>query len=167
MTRPRDMLEFFRRSAPEKAQERSSPELEPTTRMLVLRRSQAVVAAAAAVAALLLAFLVGHMVGANGGAADALAHEVYVLRAVAYGDDAEGKGFARRMKEQLEKMDLGEEISVLEVPSESRTVVAVGSWLSDPAGSKDARALREKLRGLKDSKQATPFSGAEFWLMKR
>ena len=42
MTRPRDMLEFFHRSAPERAPDASSsPELEPTTRMLVLRRSQA------------------------------------------------------------------------------------------------------------------------------
>ncbi len=161
------MLEFFRRSAPERGQAEASPALEPTTRMLVLRRSQAVVAAAVAVVSLLLAFLVGHMVGAKGGAADAAAPEVYVLRAVSYGADEKGKGFARKMKEQLEKMDLGEEVSVVEVPSESSTVVAVGSWLSDPAGSKDARALREKVRGLRDSTQSTPFSGAEFWLMKR
>jgi hypothetical protein len=162
------MLEFFRRSAPERAPDASSsPELEPTTRMLVLRRSQAVVAAGAALAALLLAFLVGHVVGTKGDVAEAVVPEVYVLRAVAYADDEKGRGFARKMKEQLEKMDLGEEISVLEVPSESRTVVAVGSWLKDPARSKDARALREKLRGLKDSTQATPFSDAEFWLMKR
>ncbi len=158
------MLEFFRRSTPADAV--PSPALEPTTRMLVLRRSQAVVAGAVAIAALLLAFLVGHAVGASGGD-DALGPEVYVIRAVAYGDDGKGEGFARRMKEQLEKMDLGEEVRIFQVPSESRTVVTVGSWLSDPEGSKDAVALRDKLRGLKDSNQAMPFADAAFWRMKR
>lgn len=160
------MLEFFRRSAPADADAAPSQQLEPTTRMLVLRRSQAVVAGAVAIAALLLAFLVGHAVGGAKGD-EALGPPVYVIRAVAYGDDEKGAGFARKMKEQLEKMGLGEEVSVLEVPSESSTVVAVGSWLSDPQGSKDAVALREKLRGLKDNTQAMPFADAAFWRMKR
>ncbi len=161
------MLEFFRRSAPQDADATPSPDLEPTTRMLVLRRSQAVVAGAVAVAALLLAFLVGHAVGSAGGGEEALGPGVYVIRAVAYDDDEKGADFARKMKEQLDKMGLGEEVSVLEVPSESKTVVAVGSWFLDPQGSKDAVALREKLRVLKDSKQATPFAGAAFWRMTR
>jgi hypothetical protein len=161
------MLEFFRRGA---TADPAAPsrELEPTTRMLVLRRSQAVVAGAAAVAALLLAFLVGHAVGAGGRTDEAvLAVPVYVIRAAEYGDDEKGKGFARTRKEQLDKMGLGKEVSILEVPSESRTVVAVGSWLSDPEGQKDAVALREKLRGIKDNTQGTPFAGAAFWRMKR
>ena len=162
------MLEFFRRSAPaESGAAPSSPALEPTTRMLVLRRSQAVVAGAAAVAALLLAFLLGHAVGTSGGGSEATGPGVYVIRAVSYADDEKGKDFARKMKEQLDRMDLGEEVGVLDVPSESYTVVTVGSWLSDPAGRKEARALRDKLRALKDSTQATPFANAEFWRMER
>jgi hypothetical protein len=163
------MLEFFRRSAPEKAEpsERApAPALEPTTRMLVLRRSQAIVAAAAAVAALLLAFLVGHAVGGSGGDGGAPA-EVYVIRAVEFGDDETGVSSARRTKEQLDKLNLGDEIQILHVPSRSRTVVAVGSWLSNPLGSKDACDLRDKLRGTKDVKQATPFASADFWKMER
>jgi len=162
------MLEFFRRGATADPAAPSSRELEPTTRMLVLRRSQAVVAGAAAVAALLLAFLVGHAVGAGGRTDEAaLALPVYVIRAAEYGDDEKGKGFARTRKEQLDKMGLGQEVSILEVPSESRTVVAVGSWLSDPEGQKDAVALREKLRGIKDNNQGTPFAEAAFWRTKR
>jgi hypothetical protein len=164
------MLEFFRRSAPAESgapSSSSSSALEPTTRMLVLRRSQAVVAGCAAAAALLLAFLVGHAVGASGGGDVVPGPEVYVIRAVSYADDDKGRSFARTMKEHLEQMDLGEEVGVVQVPSESHTVVTVGSWLSDPAGRKEARALREKLRALKDKTQAMPFANAEFWRMER
>lgn len=163
------MLEFFRRSAPERAEpsaQPSAPALEPTTRMLVLRRSQAVVAGAAAVAALLLAFLVGHAIGASGGEG-AAATEVYVIRAVEFGDDETGVSAARRTKEMLDKLSLGDEIRILHVPSRSRTVVAVGSWLSDPVESKDARGLLDRVRAMKDVKQATPFAAAEFWKIER
>lgn len=170
MTKPRDMLEFFRRtSSPSTEAVPSSPSLEPTTRMLVVRRSQAVVAIVAAVAALLLAFLLGHAVGASGKseALDA-APEVYVIRAIAYSDDLKGSDSAQRVKTQLERMDLGEEVVLWQVPSESRTVVTVGSWLGNPAGRKEACALRDKLRGVKDkSTQSAPFADADFWRMKR
>jgi len=162
VNKPRDMLEFFRRSAPDRVEATpSAPTLEPTTRMLVLRRSQALVAGAAAIAALVLAFLLGYAAGAPGGDLP----EVFVIRAADYGGDDQGMGHARKVKEQLEKMNLGDEVKVLE--SEGRTVVTVGSWLSDPEGSAEARALRDKLRGLKDSTQAMPFASAEFWRMKR
>lgn len=170
MTKPRDMLEFFRRtSSPSTEAVPSSPALEPTTRMLVVRRSQAVVAIAAAAAALLLAFLLGHAVGASGkGETADVAPEVYVIRAIAYSDDQRGSDSAQRVKSQLERMDLGEEVGLWQVPSESRTIVTVGSWLGDPAGRKEACALRDKLRGVKDKgTQSAPFADAEFWRMKR
>jgi len=168
VNKPRDMLEFFRRAAPGDVDAPPPPPaLEPTTRMLVLRRSQAVVAIVAAAAALLLAFLLGHAVGASGGGEGAQpAPGMFVIRAATYKGD-QRMDFARSMKQQLEKMDLGDEVQVLEVPSESSTVVAVGSWFSSPEERKEARALRDKLRGMKDSTQATPFSDADFWRMKR
>jgi len=166
VNKPRDMLEFFRRAAPADADAPPPPPaLEPTTRMLVLRRSQAVVAMVAAAAALLLAFLLGHAVGASGGG-EAPLPEMFVIRAATYKGEL-GKGHAQSMKQQLEKMDLGDEVQVLEVPSESSTVVTVGSWFTNPEERKEARALLGKLRGLRDSEQATPFSDAEFWRMKR
>jgi hypothetical protein len=160
------MLEFFRRSAPE--QEGAPPPrvLEPTTRMLVLRRSQAVVVLVAAAATLVLAFVLGHALGAAGGDAPK-GPDVFVIRAAAYDGDAQGASYARKVKEQIESLGLGEEVNVLEVESEGRTVVTVGAWLTDPEGKKEARALREKLRALKNDKQAAPFADAEFWLMKR
>jgi hypothetical protein len=163
------MLEFFRRAAPERPDEPapSAPSLEPTTRMLVLRRSQAIVAGCAAAATLLLAFLVGHAVGSSGGDSGVVAREVFVIRAVAYGDDEQGLSFARKTKEELDKLNLGDEVQVVRVPSESRTVVAVGSWLSDPLTRKDARDLRDKLRAWRDTTKATPFANADFWRMER
>jgi hypothetical protein len=131
--------------------------------MLVLRRSQAVVVLVGAAAALLLAFLLGHAVGASGG--DATGTEVFVIRAASYPGGEQGESHARKVKEQIEKLDLGEEVHVLE--SEGRTVVTVGSWLSDPEGRKEARALRDRLRALKNNTQAAPFAGAEFWPVKR
>jgi hypothetical protein len=160
------MLEFFRRASTAEPDEAPSPAFEPTTRMLVLRRSQAIVAAVAAAAALVLAFLLGLLAG--GGEEAAAAPEVYVIRAVTYGDDDQGRAYAKSVREQLEKMDLGQEVSVFRVPSESRTVVTVGSWLVDPAGRKEARDLRDRLRGIKDERtRETPFASAEFWRMRR
>jgi hypothetical protein len=154
------MLEFFRRAGTSPEPEApGAPRLEPTTRMIVVRRSQAVVAAMIAAAALLLVFLLGHAVGAAGGS-DAAAN-VYVIRAAAYGDDEQGRTFARSVKEQLEKMDLGEEVGVVRVAGENRTVVTVGAWLADPAGRKEARALRDKLRAIKE------LANADFWRMGR
>ncbi|HEX5137125.1 MAG TPA: hypothetical protein VFY93_09145 [Planctomycetota bacterium] len=163
MNKPRDMLEFFRRSTPEQADAPSPPppSLEPTTRMLVLRRSQAIVVVAAAGAALVLAFVLGLAIGGAGGDAPGL----FVIRAVSYADDAQGNAAAQKVKEQIEKLDLGEEVHVLE--SDGRTVVAVGSWLSDPQGRKEARALRDRLRALKNATQAAPFADADFVPMKR
>jgi hypothetical protein len=157
------MLEFFRRSAPEQEGAPLPPQLEAMPRMLVLRRSQAVVVLAAAAAALVLAFLLGLALGGSKG--DGAGPEVYVIRAADYPAGEQGQTHARKMKEQLEKLDLGEEVHVLE--SGDLTVVAVGSWLSNPVGRKDALALRDKLRAVKDANKATPFADAEFWPMKR
>ena len=109
MNKPRDLLEFFRRTSPAEPEGAPAPSLQPTTRMLVLRRSQVIVASAVAVAALLLAFLVGHAFGSAG----AFKADVYVIRAAEYGDDEKGQGSARKLKEQLEKMDLGDEVHFL------------------------------------------------------
>jgi len=158
------MLEFFRRTAPEQADAPSSappPSLEPTPRMLVLRRSQAIVAIAAAGAALVLAFVLGLAIGGSGETPAG----IYVLRVVSRDADAQGRAYARQVKEQIEKLDLGEEVSVLE--SDGRAVVVVGSWFSNPEGRKEARALRDRLRAVRDATQATPFSDADFSLMKR
>jgi hypothetical protein len=160
------MLEFFRRSAPEQDDAPPPPSLQPTPRMLVLRRSQAVVAVAAGAAALVLAFVLGLAVGGPGDAG-AEGTEVFVIRAASYGGDAPGAAFARKMKAEIEKLDLGEEIHVLEVPSEGRTVVTVGSWIANPEGRKEARAVRDKLRSVKDATQSAPFADADFWPMKR
>jgi hypothetical protein len=160
------MLEFFRRSAPEQADAPAPRALEPTTRMLVLRRSQAVVVLAAAGAALVLAFVLGHAAGASGARAGG-GPEVFVIRAASYARDAQGATHARRVKQEIENLGLGEEVHVLEVESEGRTVVTVGSWLSNPEGLRDALALRAKLRAVKDNTQAAPFAGAEFWLVER
>jgi len=165
VNKPRDMLEFFRRSAPEQVEAPPPPQLQPTTRMLVLRRSQAVVVLVAGAATLVLAFLLGLAFGGSGGGATG--PEVFVLRAADYAAGEEGRSHARKMKEEIEKLDLGEEVQVLDVESEGRTVVAVGSWLTNPVGRKEAIALREKLRAVKDATKATPFAGAEFWRMKR
>jgi hypothetical protein len=168
VNKPRDMLEFFRRTAPEQGDApppQEPPALEPTTRMLVLRRSQAVVAGAAAVAAVVLAFVLGYAAGSPGDAA--ALPGVWAIRAKVFGSDGAGPGNARLVKEQLEKMDLGDEVTLLDVPSQGQVVVAVGSWLSNPAGRKDAVALRDRVRAIKNQSQAAPFADADFWPVKR
>jgi len=162
------MLEFFRRaSSPEDVAQ--GPALEPTPRMLVLRRSQAIVAGAAAVAALVLFFLLGMAVGsAGGGETVGAAPDVYVLLAAHYGDDEKGRGLAKAVKDQLDRLNLGEEVAVVRDAAGNRMVVAVGAWLEDPGSRKEAIALRDRLRSIKDERtREAPFAGADFWRMKR
>jgi len=162
------MLEFFRRaSTPDDPT--SGPSLEPTPRMLVLRRSQAIVAGAAAVAALVLSFLLGLAAGSAGGDQPAAAvPDVYVLRAAEYGNDEKGWGLAQAVKEQLDRMNLGEEVALVRDAGANRTVVAVGVWLEDPGRRKEALALRDRLRSIKDERtREAPFANADFWRMKR
>lgn len=165
------MLEFFRRAkSPPEAVPSEPRALEPTTRMLVLRRSQVIVAGAASIAIATLVFLLGYAAGAPGGgdAPAAIGPDVWVIRAIAYDGDEGGLGLARSVKRQLEGMDLGREVALVPVPSEKRTVVAVGSWLGDPQGRAEARALRDRLRGIRDERtREAPFAGAEFWRMER
>ena len=142
MNKPRDMLEFLRRTSDgEPAQTKPEPELESTPRIFVLRRSQVVLAAVSVGLALLFAFLLGMAVGGHSD------EPGYVIRAATFQNET----VAKRVKTQLEQRGFGP------VQVESG---ADGSVVTVMADSQD---VLERIRGIKDSRTGeAPFRDAAF-----
>ncbi|MHC4548968.1 MAG: hypothetical protein ACYTEZ_09330 [Planctomycetota bacterium] len=166
--KPQDLLEFFRRTSDETG---STPdvELEKTPRMMVLRRSQLVVAAAAAGLGVLLAFLIGLGVG-GGSAEEGLVGGVgvWVIRVVSYEDDERGRRYAKMVMSQLERLGLGDEVNLRRLVSDRKLVVTLGSWLRHPGGNADAEKLLAHVREARGrGRQDQPFAGADFWRIRR
>jgi len=167
--RPQDLLEFFRRTSGEPDPGPRGSTLESTTRMLVVRRSQAVVAAAAAGAALLFAFLLGLGMGGGDAGDPALGDVgVWVIRVVSYDDDDKGRLYAKTVMSQLEKLRLGDEVNLRRIVSTNQLVVTVGSWLQHPKGASEPDTLRKRVRAIqgRDSNER-PFADAEYWRITR
>jgi len=167
VNKPRDMLEFLRRASgrPAGTEQPASAGLEATPRMVVLRRSQVVVAGAVTAGALLLAFLVG-MAAADRGAG----RQVYVIRAASFQDDAAGRQVAltrKRQLEQMEQLDLGE-VQIVRDPALQSVAVTVGAWESDPSRSERARSLLGQIQRIQvQNTRETPFRDASFWRIER
>ncbi len=169
--RPKDPLEFFRRTSGEQDLGPVGPgsELESTPRMLVLRRSQAVVAMAAAAVALLAAFLLGRGLG-GGEAEDAPLGNVgvWVIRVVSYEDNERGRRYAKTVMSQLERLRLGDEVNLRRIGSTNKLAVTVGSWLQHPQGEAGADKLLGRVKSIqgRDSNER-PFASADYWRIVR
>jgi len=173
--KPQDLLEFLRRSSPEDPApgmrpEPAPPSLEPTPRMLVLRRSQLIVAGVATALAVVLAFLLGLALGGAGEGEPAVAGALagpWVIRVVTYKDTEAGRKMAKSVQAQLERLLL-REVSQQYIPSQEKVVVTIGAWVHPPERFAPARELRRKIRGLSDSRtEKSPFQDADFWRIRR
>jgi len=165
--KPSDILDFLRRSSPEELPE-PEPALEQTPRMVVLRRSQVVVAAAAGALALVLAFLLGLALGGSGDGSDEGASDVgvWVLRVVTYRDDERGQEYAQSVKSQLIRRKLGDEVNLRRF-GEGQLAVTVGAWLQAPQDNPQAQSLKRDINEIQDRNGANPFKDAKFWLIRR
>jgi len=173
--KPQDLLEFYRRTSgsPDEPagaagdEGSSAPALERTHRMLVVRRSQAIVAAVSAVLLVLLAFLLGLAVGGND-AEPASAAGGWVIKVQSYRDNEAGRRRAKSVMDQLEKLGWGE-VTLQTIPSEDRLAVTLGSWVERPGrDDEEAQALRDKVAALTDKRNSRrPFRDAAFWQIKR
>ena len=137
--------------------------------MVVLRRTQVLVASAAGILALVLVFLLGMALGGTGAAeADAAPGNVgvWVLRVVSYKDTARGHEDAQTVKGKLVKFDLGDEVG-LRRTSDGWLVVTAGAWLHDPNDNAQARELMKKVKDIKERSGAQAFPDAHFWLIRR
>lgn len=141
MNKPRDMLEFLRRtSGGETAPVQPESRLEKAPRVLVLRRTQVMVAAASVGMGLLLAFLLGMAVAGDGGQ-----EPEYVIRAASFSSET----VANSVKKQLERHGFGP----VQVEADGG-----GSVVTVKADSRD---VLERIRGIKDSRTGeAPFRDA-------
>jgi len=170
--KPSDMLDFLRGDPT--VDEVPREEVAPTTRMVVLRRSQVAVAAAVAGLGMILAFVLGLALGggdaatdrATGKATGGAAMPVWVIRVASYKDTDQGRGIARSVARQLEQLG---EVSLQTIPSQGQVVVTLGSWLKDPSRDDEAAtALLQRVRTMRDRQGGDrPFASALFWSIQR
>lgn len=167
LKKPQDLLEFFRRSSGERPEAAAPRDLEKTPRMLVVRRSQAVVAAVSAGLGLVLAFLLGLGLG-SGSSEPAVAGGLWVIKVVAYEDNEKGRHYAKTVMSQLERLDLGDEVNLRRVIDDRKLAVTVGSWISNPRRVAHANELLKKVKGIRGrGDQGQPFVDADFWRIER
>jgi hypothetical protein len=120
LKKPQDLLEFFRRSSGDRPEAAAPQDLEKTPRMLVVRRSQAVVAAVSAGLGLVLAFLLG--LGLGGASSDpaVAGGGLWVIKVVSYEDNDKGRRYTKTVMSQLERLDLGDEVNLSRVVSDGK-----------------------------------------------
>ena len=167
LKKPQDLLEFFRRSsaAPDPAFQK---ELERTPRMLVVRRSQAVVAAVSAGLALVLAFLLGLGLGGGSSEPAAAGGGFWVIQVMKYEDNKTGGRYAKTVQSQLERLDLGDEVNLRRIVEDGELAVTLGCWMSRPHGDARAQELLKKVQGIRGrGGQGQPFTGAGFRRIER
>lgn len=171
---PQDMLEFLRRQTggpetpplePERPAE-APPPMERTPRMLVLRRSQAIVAGVAALLLVLLAFLVGRAAGTRGALEAGEARTVFVIRAITFPDSEQGRADARRVANALAAVDQVTLHALARDGGQRDVVVAVGAWLQDPKDDPHARAALERVRATEIAGKRD-LASAYFWQIQR
>lgn len=169
--RPQDMLEFFRRSTadPEPAiVVQDDPDLEETPRLLLVRRSQILIASAATLLAVILAFVLGMAAGGDE-EPPVTAEGVggWVIRVISYKQGDNGLEYAKSVMGDLEKLGWGE-VTLQQIPSKQELVVTLGSWVHHPTRYKPARQLLDRIKKMDDKRTGRlPFEGAYFWRIGR
>jgi len=172
--KPQDLLEFLRRSSGDSepvsaapAREKQPPR-ESAPRMLVLRRSQLVVAVTAIGLFVILAFVVGLIVGegSEAPAAPVAKTGVWVIRAISFHDTDAGRESARMVRQQLKERQI-DDVTLHTLRSDNTLVVSVGSWLSDPRKDDRATTLLSRIRSWPDDLGKQPFHDAQFWQIQR
>jgi hypothetical protein len=168
LKKPQDLLEFFRRSSGDRPEAAALQDLEKTPRMLVVRRSQAVVAAVSAGLGLVLAFLLG--IGLGGGSSEpaVTGGGRWVIKVISYEDNDKGRRYTKTVMSRIERLDLGDEVNLRRVIGDGKLAVTLGCWIRDPHGDARAEELLEKVKGIRGrAGQAQPFARAKFWRIER
>lgn len=167
--KPQDLLEFLRRTKDDTAlpavPSEQAQEVGKSPRMLVLRRSQAYVAAGAAGAAIILAVLLGVALGSSEEKTP-VTQGVWVIRVISYKDTQSGRENAANVARQLEQLGW-EEVTLQHLPAQGRIVVTLGSWLGEPRDLAAATELRKRVREIADKQGGLHFKDADFWRIER
>jgi hypothetical protein len=167
LKKPHDLLEFLRRSG-DRPDAAARQDLEKTPRMLVVRRSQAVVVAVAAGLGVVLAFLLGLGLGGASGEPAVAGGGLWVIKVVSYKDNDKGGRYAKTVMSQLERLELGDEVNLRRVAGDGTLAVTLGCWIRRPHGDARAKELLNKVKGIRGREgQDPPFAGAAFWRIER
>ncbi|MGH7162314.1 MAG: hypothetical protein ACREID_02430 [Planctomycetota bacterium] len=173
--KPHDILDFLRRQT---GSQEDSPEPvrfavpsdggrpQKTTRMLVLRRSQAIVSAVAAGLLVALALLLGMSLGGRAGEpSDSAQTGVWVVRVITYDDSDAGRVDADVLARQLEAQGLGQ--VTLHRLKGDKLVLALGAWLKNPTQDAGAKELLARVQKTADAAGKRHFESAGFWRIER
>ena len=185
--RPRDILEFLRRASSDEppveiAEAEPAIEREPTvapgphvtvssgdTPMVVMRRSQVVVACVAAGLLIILAFLLGLTTagGEDGWGGASAPTRFYTIKLIELPDTRSGEITAKMLMADLERR-FDEEVTIERLDRDRTLFLALGSWLKDPKENRRAMELRDAARKLAvRGRDESPFKDAYFFQIKR
>ncbi|MEM8885223.1 MAG: hypothetical protein AAGD14_14240 [Planctomycetota bacterium] len=142
--------------------------------LVVVRRSQVVVAAVTACLLIVLAFLLGLVSGSGEGEEGAEATiartgtplTVWTIRCIAYDDTRKGEIAAKTVADDLARQGL-DEVTIERLDRDGKLVVTIGSWLSNPHKNRQAQKLLATVQGLKAVGDPDPFKEAYFVQLKR
>jgi len=178
--RPRDILEFLRRTSGDEPAVEVAPEPGPQrpphvtvsssdAPMVVLRRSQVIVACVAAGLLIVLAFLLGLTSAGEGGEAanGATASSLYTIKLIEYPATRNGEVNAKTLKAELERV-FDEDVTIQRLDRDRTLFVALGCWLSNPRENRQAQELLARVKKLAGRGSGDrPFEGAYFFPIKR
>jgi hypothetical protein len=137
--------------------------------MVVLRRSQVVVAAVTAGLLILLAFLLG--LASSGETAEEAAARApvrfYTIKLTEFSDTRNGKLAAKTLLAELEQ-EFDEEVTIERLDRDRRLFLALGSWLKNPRENRRAMDLMKKVQKLRaPGHKSPPFKDAYIFAIKR
>jgi len=179
--KPSDILDFLRNASsepepvspaappdapPQTRPDRSDPGPHKSPRMLVLRRSQVMVASVAVGLVVILAFLLGMAATSTDDRVPALLGvRVWGIRAITYNDTKSGRMQASATKKALQARNL-EEVTLQRVRSKGEIVVMLGAWLTDPTDNRRQKELLATVRKLQQRGKMA-FPDAYLWSIQR
>ena len=181
--RPRDSLEFLRRTGGEPPTAVESQHdrfvaapiaVEPVVSddsgdPIELTRRQAVIAGVAVVLLSVLTFMIGFMVGENAPteAGSAGTVRVWTIRVIEYDDTRSGEIAAQTWKAKIERL-AKDEVTIERLDRDRKLLVTLGSWLKNPNQSERALRLLAWVRNLEaKGRDKKPFASAYFYPIKR
>lgn len=159
------MLDFLRRAAEPNRLPELPADARDAPRLLLVRRSEVLIALAVAGLLAVLAFLLGLTLGGGGDDPEgrvAATTGIWVVRVATYNDTENGRISAQTVKGHLLRQGL-DDVHIHRIPSQEKLVVSCGSWISVPKQDKAAILVRKTVREMRDVAGNKPFTSAYFW----
>ncbi len=139
------------------------------TPMVVLRRSQVIVAGITAGLLIVLAYLLGSTWSGEEPADQVVYGDVgvYTIAVIEYHDNAHGQISAKTLKADLAKLDW-DEVLIEQLDRDRKLWVTIGSWVSNPYTNRQAMSMLSEVKKLRvQGSDKFQFADARFVRIKR